>query len=164
VRRLLGGKLLHGRRSAAEAGHITIDRRAQNGRRTLEGNASGTALNRLADEAGLKVCGRELVELVRASDLSARLLWDEVVAAAGVGVANLAHLFSPEIVVVGGGLGLSGDLLYDPIREALATLGPRDLGEPIRAVRAELGDDAGLAGAAGWATTFEGHPTKETVP
>ncbi len=152
---ILGGKLVHGRRSAAEAGHITLDRRAENGGRTFEGAASGTALGRLAAEAGLDARGGDLVNLVRAGDATASLVWGELVSAAGEGIASLAHLFSPEVIVVGGGLGLAGDLLYEPLRQVLADHGPRDLPEPIRVVRAELGDDAGLVGAAGWATAFE---------
>ncbi len=158
---VLGGKLLHGRRSLAEAGHTTIDRRAGNGLRTFEGAASGTALGRLAAERGIGARGRDLVELVRSGDIAARLVWDELALSAGFGVANLAHLFSPEIIVVGGGLGLSGNLLLDPIRAAVAAHGPRELPQPIRIVRAELGDDAGLVGAAGWASTFHREPEKE---
>ncbi len=120
---ILGGKLVHGRRPAAEAGHVVLDRRAGNGRRTFEGSASGTALGKLAAKAGLDARGRDLVELVRAGEATA-------------------------------GLGLSGDLLYEPLRVPLADHGPRGLPEPIRVVGAELGDDAGLVGAAGWATTF----------
>lgn len=161
---ILGGRLVHGRRSLAEAGHTVIDRRAENGRRTFEGQASGTTLGRLAEEARVRVRGRELVDLVRRGDLSARWAWDSMVEAAGFGLANLAHLFSPEVIVVGGGVGLTGDLLLEPLRVAVAAHGPRELPEPIRIVRAELGDDAGLAGAAGWHDTFvPTTPLKEAI-
>jgi glucokinase len=163
---ILGGRLVHGHRSLAEVGHTTIDRRATDEARTLEGSASGTALARLAARRGLEVDGRGLVELVRRLDPVALAVWEEVVEAAGFGVANLAHLYSPEMIVVGGGLGLISDLLHDPLREALAVYGPRELPEPIAVVRAELGDDAGLAGAAGWAAAFggRGHERKGASP
>jgi glucokinase len=153
---ILGGMLVHGHRSLAEVGHTTIDRRATDEGRTLEGSASGTALARIAARRGLQVDGRALVELVRKLDPTALAVWEEVVGAAGFGVANLAHLYSPEVIVVGGGLGLTSDLLHDPLREALDVYGPRELPKPIAVVRAELGDDAGLAGAAGWAAAFGG--------
>lgn len=162
---ILGGELLHGRRSLAEAGHTVIDRRSEHP--TFEGQASGTALGRLAGEAGRDERGRELVALVEAGDPTALAVWQELVEAAGAGVASLAHLFSPELIVIGGGLGLAGDLLYEPLRRALAADGPREMPEPIRIERAELGDDAGLIGAAGWAATFRPHavtiPEGETV-
>lgn len=152
---IVGGRLVHGRRSLAEVGHITIDRTATDERRTLEGSASGTALNRLAEEAGLDARGAELLDLVRAGDARAEAVWDEVLAAAGAGVASIAHMFSPELIVLGGGLGLNDDLLHEPLRAALDAWGPQGLPVPIRIVRAELGDDAGLAGAAAWADAFD---------
>ena len=153
---LLGGRLAHGRCSLAEAGHTVIDRTAlaPSAAATLEGQGSGTALLRLAGEAGLDSPGTELVELVEADDPTAIRIWGSVVEAAGIGVANLAHLFSPEIVVVGGGVARAGELLLGPIRTALARLGPRGLPSPIEVVRAALGDDAGLVGAAGWSDAF----------
>ncbi|MBA3691074.1 MAG: ROK family protein [Actinobacteria bacterium] len=152
---ILGGELLHGRRSLAEAGHTIIDRGSPHP--TFERQASGTALGRLAGEAGISERGHHLTARVAGGDPAAQAVWEDLVAAAGAGLASLAHLFSPELIVIGGGLGLIGDLLYAPLRAALAAGGPRDLPKPIRIVRAELGDEAGLIGAAGWATTFRTH-------
>ncbi|MEP6477424.1 MAG: ROK family protein [Actinomycetota bacterium] len=149
---ILGGELVHGRRSLAEAGHTILAR--DSAFPTFEQQASGTALSRLAAEAGLAERGGDLVKRVSAGDRGAAAAWWELCQAAGAGVASLAHLFSPEVVVIGGGLGLTGDLLYEPLRAALLAYGPRELPEPIRIVRAELGDDAGLSGAAGWVSTF----------
>jgi glucokinase len=153
---ILGGVLAHGRRSLAEVGHTIIDR-APTGAgapATLEYEGSGTALKRIAASEGFDRSGARLVELVDSGDATAIRIWDSVAQAAGIGVANLAHLFSPEVVVVGGGVAQAGDLLLGPIRAALAQLGPRGLPEPINVVRASLGDDAGLSGAAGWFEAF----------
>jgi glucokinase len=149
---ILGGLLAHGRRSLAEAGQTIIDRPAvaAGAPATLEDQGSGTALDRLAAEAGLEGSGAGLVELVEAGDPAAVRIWGSVAEVAGIGVANLAHLFSPEIVVVGGGVARAGELLLGPIRAALARRGPRHLASRIEVVPAALGDDAGLAGAAGW--------------
>lgn len=153
---LLGGRLAHGRCSIAEAGHTIIDRRAlaASTATTLEDQGSGTALLRLAAEAGLDSTGAELVELVEAGDPTAIRIWGSVAEAAGIGVANLAHLFAPEIVVIGGGVARAGELLLEPIRASLVRLGPRGLPSAIEVVRAALGDDAGLVGAAGWSEAF----------
>jgi hypothetical protein len=43
-------------------------------------------------------------------------------------------------------------------------LEPRDLPRQIRIARAELGDDAGLIGAAGWTRTFDPAPAPEAAP
>jgi glucokinase len=148
------GRLVHGRRSLAEVGHTVIDREAAAAGQpaTLEDLASGTALARLAAEAGLDGDGATVVRLVEAGHPGARVVWDRVVEAAAIGVANLAHLYSPDVVVVGGGLGRVGSLLLDPIRAYLAGHGPREL--TVDVVGAALGDDAGLAGAAGWREAF----------
>jgi glucokinase len=153
---ILGGVLAHGRRSLAEVGHTIIDRAATGAGApaTLEYEGSGTALERIAAAEGFDRSGDRLVEFVDSGDPTAIRIWDSVAQAAGIGMANLAHLFSPEVVVVGGGVAQAGDLLLGPIRVALAHLGPRGLPEPINVVRASLGDDAGLSGAAGWFEAF----------
>ena len=153
---ILGGLLAHGRRSLGEAGHTIIDRSAlaAGAPATLEHQGSGTTLHHLAAEAGLEFSGAALVELVEAGSPTAARIWESVVEAAGIGAANLAHLFSPGAIVVGGGVARAGELLFGPIRAALARLGPRGLPVPIEVIGVALGDDAGLAGAAGWSDAF----------
>jgi hypothetical protein len=41
-------------------------------------------------------------------------------------------------------------LLLEPIQQALDRHGPRNLAEPIEVLVADLGDNAGLVGAAAW--------------
>lgn len=151
---VLSGQLVHGRRSLAEVGHMVIDRSAaaRGEPATLEALASGTALARLAADAGIDGGAPEVVRRVRAGDEVAARLWTELVQAAAVGVGNIAQLYSPEVIVIGGGLGRVGELLLDPIRQHLRRHGPS--GPAVEVVGAALGDDAGLAGAAGWAEAF----------
>lgn len=141
-----GGLLVHGRRSLAELGHSVLDRRTLE---TVEQLASGTALERLGGADG-----KVVVEKALAGDAAARAALDEVVDAGALGCVNLAQLFSPDVIVVGGGLGLNGDLVLDPIRRRVAELGPQDLPTPIQVVNATLGDDAALAGAGAWHRSF----------
>jgi len=151
-----GGFLVHGRRSMAEVGHTVVDGRAlaSGQAATVEELGSGTALDRLAEEAGLDVTGKDLVDAVRGGDENAARILTRVVTAAAIGAVNLAHLFTPDVLVVGGGLGLNGDLVLDPIRHLLDSRGPRGLPKPITVVNAALGDDAGLAGAGAWHKAF----------
>jgi glucokinase len=154
---VLDGRLVAGTRSLAEVGHTVIDQPAalRGAVATLEHLGSGTALERRAAEVGLPAAGAEIIELVHAGDPDAARVWDEVVAIIAVGVANLAFLFSPTVVVLGGGVGRNGDLLIGPVEEHLRAHGPPDLPTPIRVVEAALGDDAGLVGAAGWLDATE---------
>lgn len=151
---VLGGQLVHGHRSLAEVGHMVIDwaAAARGEPATLEALASGTALARLAVDAGIEGGAPEVVRRVRAGDAAAGGLWAALVQAAAVGVGNVAQLYSPEVIVIGGGLGRVGNLLLDPIREHLRSYGPSGL--RVEVVGAALGDDAGLVGAAGWEEAF----------
>lgn len=151
-----GGLLVHGRRSVAEVGHTIVDGRAMiEGRpATVEDLGSGTALTDLAREAGLADSGEALVDLVEDGDVTATSVLERVVFSAAIGAVNLAHLFTPEVIVIGGGLGLVGELVLGPIRRMVAEQGPVALPNPIAVVNAELGDDAGLAGAGAWSRSF----------
>ena len=67
----------------------------------------------------------------------------------GRGVASLASLLDPDVVVVGGGVAAAGDLLLDPAREAYARhLTARVHRELAPFVPAALGNEAGIVGAA----------------
>ncbi len=62
-------------------------------------------------------------------------------------VAGLVNLFSPEMVVVGGDLGEAGDLLLDPLREAVTRDALPAAADELRIVAGELGERANLLGA-----------------
>jgi len=65
----------------------------------------------------------------------------------GIGLANLLHLYAPERVALGGGVTQSMALLDPHIRRVIAgrAMPPfRDI--PVQV--AQLGDDAGVIGAA----------------
>ncbi len=148
---VLGGRLVAGARSMAEVGHTILDLRArQEGRpSTLEDLGSGTALGCFGAAMGLPSDGAQILELVRSGDRHARRVWDGVVDAVAAGVHNLVHLFAPDVVVLGGGVGRTGDLL-EPVRDAVRSHTEPGRGTPVQVVGAALGDDAGLVGAAGW--------------
>jgi glucokinase len=151
-----GGLLVHGRRSVAEVGHTIVDGRAllEGKKATVEQLGSGTALTALAQEASIADDGPALVELVRDGNPTATRILERVVYAAAIGAVNLAHLFTPDVIVIGGGLGLVGELVLEPIRTLVHERGPRALPEAIIVTNAALGDDAGLAGGGAWHRAF----------
>jgi glucokinase len=161
------GRLLHGRRGlAAEIGHMTIDCRSPESLfggacGAWEALASGTALGREAarraggaDGASLRalagsgpVTARHVAEVARRGDqLSLELIAEEA-RLLGIGFVNLLHLYSPERLIVGGGLSAALDLMQEEIGRTVrdrALVAYRDV--PI--VAAALGGRAGLVGAA----------------
>jgi glucokinase len=169
---VLGGEIYRGSSGAgAELGHMVID---ENGppcqgscpnHGCLETYASGTALARdgtaaagrapesalgLALAKGAGVSGRTVTEAAIAGDSVAR----EVVATAGrhlgVGLASFANIFDPDVILIGGGVSVAGDLLLEPAREELRSRALPPMNKaPVRL--AELGPDAGMIGAAAMA-------------
>lgn len=154
---VLGDQLVHGRRSLAEIGHCVLDPaslRAGTHATTIEDVASGPALIRKAAQAGVLADGPAIIAAVRAGDPRLRRVWDGHVRKVAWAAINLSWMFTPQVVVVGGGLGLVGDLLLKPVAELLHQFGPPDLPSPIAVAPAALGDDAGLIGAAAWHRAF----------
>ena len=112
-----------------------------------EGRLSpGGALGRLAPE---EITGKEVTVAAYAGDADALDMLAVAGRWLGVGIASLIAAFDPELVVVGGGAMQAGDLILDPAREMA---GERLLGrghrEPPPIVAAQLGDQAGIVGAA----------------
>jgi len=153
---LLGRRLVHGRRSGLEIGLTWTGSAAGDSGLglPLEDYTSGRAVARSAAERGLPADPVALVELVRAGDPVATGFWARFAAVGALAAVNLAHVFSPEVIVIGGGISQVGDLLLDPIRRAVAAYGPQGFPCTIEVRPSALGDDSGLAGAAAWATAF----------
>ena len=89
-----------------------------------------------------------VIAAARRGDPNALRAVDETVRYLGMGVANLISLLNPEIIVLGGGLMQAGDLFLKPLRREV-----RDWAQPLAVQSArieltQLGEDAGLLGAA----------------
>jgi len=68
--------------------------------------------------------------------------------ALGIAIASAMYLCDFEVVSVGGGLSQAGALLFDPLEEALRAHTGMAFTKQVRVVPAELGQGAGLVGAA----------------
>jgi len=66
----------------------------------------------------------------------------------GIGIANLIQLYNPEILVIGGGIAQAGRLLFDPILRTVRARAHMVPASSCRIVPSQLGDDAGVIGAA----------------
>jgi len=153
-----GGLVIDDRlyRGWAELGHIVVVAGGQpcqgscHGRGHLEAVASGLAADRAAAE--LYGPGSEaptLVERARASDARAIEALAEIGRLLGVAIGSLVNVFDPDVVIVGGGFGAAaGDLVLGPARIAARAEAIQPADETLRIVPAELGDEAGLIGAA----------------
>jgi glucokinase len=140
--------------AAAELGHVPVDLDGPPcfggcpGRGCLEALCSGSALARDASALlGRPISGEEVTALARGGDPEAIRMVETLGDRLGVGLAGIAMALNPEIIVVGGGVMAAGELVLEPAR---AELRRRAL-EPsrdVRVVAAQLGEEAGMIGAA----------------
>jgi glucokinase len=166
---VLNGQLYHGEHGfAGELGHLIVDpdgdRCPCGNRGCLEAMASGSTLGRLGREAAAADPGGRLAALAGGPDLvtgevvfaaaaegdkPALALFERVGHWLGVGIASLVTIFDPDLVVVGGGVAATGDLLLAPARASFERyVHARDHRDLPPVVPARLGADAGLVGAA----------------
>jgi predicted NBD/HSP70 family sugar kinase len=77
-------------------------------------------------------------------------------------VADLCNFINPDLVVVGGELSVAGDLLLDPMREAVRRFAIPAATEDVRITAGVLGDRAEVLGA----LALAGHESEDplTVP
>lgn len=153
-----GGLVLDGSlyRGWAELGHMVIVEDGApcqgecTGRGHVESYCSGTAADRVAREAlGPAATARDLVARrhPRLTEIGRHL---------GAAVGSLLNLFDPDVVVLGGGFGVSaGELLLEPVRAVIGREALHPAGQRVRLAVAELGAAAGLIGAG--LVAFETH-------
>jgi glucokinase len=169
---ILDGRLYRGRWGmAGEPGHTRV---VPDGRLCGCGNrgcweqyASGSALvteardfamrspggaMRLLQLAGgnpAAITGAHITEAAREGDPAALRCYSIVGTWLGQGLANLAAILDPECIVVGGGVSEAGELLLGPARAAFDKALPGAGYRPrVEILRAALGADAGIVGAA----------------
>jgi glucokinase len=168
---VVDGQLMHGHRGmAAHVGHL---RMAPVGPSCscgaiacFEAFAAGPALARRARESSGRTKGylariaaereietKDIVAGAREGDEPCLALIDQEADYLGQGFTSLIHLFSPERLIIGGGVSSAFDLMSERIHAVIR----RDAMHPfkdVQVVRARLGDDAGMVGAASLSLDF----------
>jgi glucokinase len=160
---ILDGRLLHGESgNSGHVGHIIV---WPNGppcgcgaRGCVEGIASGSGLARRlatakaegqATSLPTRATAADIAAAARAGDALAQFLFRTAGEAVGRGIASAAALLDLERVVIGGSIALlAWDLLGPPLEAELHASAQLDFTRNLKVVHAELGDQAGLFGAA----------------
>ncbi len=149
---------------AGEIGHITV---LPDGplcgcgqRGHLEAVSSGTGIanyveNQLREgrtstltlKSG-KPNSRAIAEAAAAGDALAVEAFERAGYFLGLAITNLLHLFNPTVIVLGGGVSNSGDLLLTPVKQTIekSVMSPA-YNANLQICYAKLGDQAGLVGA-----------------
>lgn len=156
---IVDGRLLLGRMGAgAELGHVVIETQ---GRKSWEEMASGTAM-RVAAAAAMganpntilhtmatlqTVTAADVSQAYKQGDQTAQDLMRDEAELLGIGLVNALHLFSPEIILVGGSVVSANPFLLEQVCQVVQERVISDVYRSVPVQLAHLGENVGLFGA-----------------
>ncbi|WII37798.1 ROK family glucokinase [Paenibacillus thiaminolyticus] len=164
---IINGKIVQGFSGmAGELGHIAVipDLEAiQCGcgkMGCLETVSSATGIIRMAKDAVERgdrtslslledIAAKDVFDAAKAGDEVAVRIISRAAFYLGKSMAAVAVTLNPERFIIGGGLSKAGEFLFEQIRETFKKLSPEPVTRGVSIVPAELGNDAGMIGAAG---------------
>ena len=98
-----------------------------------------------------KVNGRTSFDAMRAGDPTAQKVVDTYIKHLAAGVVDMINIFEPEVVCIGGGISNEGEYLLKPLQAAVDAEKYTRFSDDVPQTlikKAELGNDAGIVGAA----------------
>lgn len=98
----------------------------------------------------------ELVEAYRKGDYWASFVWLNSVQKLAVALSSIINIFSPELIVLSGGITLADDALYEPLTQFMEIYEWRPGSKQTPIVQAHFGDMSGAIGAASFALSKVG--------
>ena len=166
----IDGKLVSGAKGAGgEVGHMKIVKDGKlcgcGQRGCFEAYVSATGLIREAvsrltvnkqnllykmiDGDLMKLEAKDIFDAAREGDAFSLDLVDYEAEYLALGIANILNIINPEVVVLGGGVALAGDILLNPMKEKMVKYALPVTLEELKIVQGVLGNEAGIKGAVG---------------
>lgn len=166
---IVDGQLVHGANdSAGEIGHLTVEPNGYEctcGKKgCLEQYASATGIVRLAKDmsknedtesnllntvqAGKEINSKLIFDFAKEGDKFAERVVDQFSYYLGLALSNVSNLLNPSTIVLGGGVSKAGDYLVEKVSEIVLAYTFPPIRETTKIKIAELGNDAGMIGAA----------------
>ncbi len=161
---IISGAILRGvDGTAGEIGHICVEPFGApcgcGSRGCVEQYSSATAIVRLVRElenqypqSSLPKKSRctslDVYEAGREGDELALEVFRQMGFYLGVALADLVNVLNPEVIVIGGGAAAGWDLFINHVQHQIYGRAFKEPAERAKLVRAKLGDDAGILGAA----------------
>lgn len=166
---IVDGKLVHGATdSAGEIGHVTVEPEGYEctcGKKgCLEQYASATGVVRLARDmakdaemesvlvhaiqADKEIDSKLIFDLAKDGDSFAERVVDQFSFYLGIALSNVANLLNPSTIVLGGGVSRAGNYLVEKVGRIVHEFTFPPIRETTKLKIAELGNDAGMIGAA----------------
>jgi predicted NBD/HSP70 family sugar kinase len=150
---ILNGEIYRGTGgTAGELGHVLVDESGPicrcGNRGCLETMAGGPAIIELLrhshdDDLTLE----RVIELAAEGDSGARRAIGDAGRVLGRSVATMVNAFNPELIIVGGAMSTAGDVLLDPLREAVTRYAIPSAAQDVRITAGVLGERAEVLGA-----------------
>ena len=137
---IINKKLYRGNGAAGEIGSMIIQ-----DKKIFEDFASGNASIELAKKIGLKTTSSEIELKADKGDKKALAVYQQIGEFLGIGLANLAHIFDPDAIILGGGFSRVKHI-HSPAKKTFEKL--YDIPPKPKILKTKFGDDAGLIGAA----------------
>ncbi|MBL8124924.1 MAG: ROK family protein [Pyrinomonadaceae bacterium] len=161
---IIDGKLLRGiDGTAGEIGHIAVEPEGHpcgcGSKGCVEQYSSAIAIKRITAEllprfpasvlSGISdITPFKVYEAGKSGDELAIEIFRIFGTYLGIALGGLVNVLNPETIVIGGGVAAGWDLFVDHVRDEIFRRAFKHPAERVRLVRSELGDDAGIIGAA----------------
>ena len=166
---VVDGQLVHGANdSAGEIGHLTVEPNGYDctcGKKgCLEQYASATGIVRLAQDmskdidhesplvntihSGQEINSKMIFDFAKEGDAFAERVVDQFSYYLGIALSNVSNLLNPSTIVLGGGVSKAGDYLVEKVSKIVLEFTFPPIRETTKIKIAELGNDAGMIGAA----------------
>lgn len=166
----INGSLISGFSGAGgEIGHIKLEKDGKlcgcGQRGCFEAYASATgmireAVSRLAvnknnllyeliDKKIDKLEAKDIFDAAKQGDSFSLDIIDYETEYLAMGIGNILNILNPEVIVIGGGVALAGDILFNPLKEKLKKYVLSVALEDLKIVPGVLGNEAGIKGAVG---------------
>lgn len=166
---IVDGHLVHGANdSAGEIGHLTVEPNGYEctcGKKgCLEQYASATGIVRLAHDMSAKetdeskllsaiqadkeIDSKIIFDFAKEGDAFSERVVDQFSYYLGIALSNVSNLLNPSTIVLGGGVSLAGDYLLEKVSKVVQEFTFPPIRETTKIKIAELGNDAGMIGAA----------------
>jgi glucokinase len=119
----------------------------------LEAVSSGRAIEQFANDrdehssSGEWITAKELAIAADQGDPEAKNIFDKAGKYLGRAISTVANLLSPELVIVGGGISRSGNLIMEPLEREFSVHTMDAIIETTTIRRSKLGVDASVVGA-----------------
>ena len=172
---IANGQMIHGLGAGGEIGHINVEPNGYlctcGNKGCLETYASATGVVRVARDMAEEFAGKSelkrmlddgeeisskiIFDLAKEKDTLAAMVVDRVCYYLGLACANLGAITNPDYIVIGGGVSAAGKFLLDQVKDYFQKFAFPTVKTSTKLKLAELGNEAGVIGAASLALVFK---------